>query len=315
MRNNNFKKALIGVTSVTALSMALGINPAAAAPPPFTIDPNALTSSGGPFATVPNLGVFQGTSDSLIQQTGATTQVETGWVEGVTFQNTSGASVGSILTRMAEPGALGTPSTSVYDLYLLFTAHVTGVSSITSGLGTIAPGGFTATLYADLTSNDSFNAGATSSTGGTAPTVTNTAGDVVLAQVVSVTGDAGIDAATGAPRLDVVTEFILCDGTANQGKLGNQVITGGLATGCGTFNAATYFVSPVPFYSLAFASSQSASINDLTTGGTNPPNATLNGVTTNVEFLRQVPEPATLGMFGFALMGLGWFTRRRQKVA
>jgi hypothetical protein len=103
----------------------------------------------------------------------------------------------------------------------------------------------------------------------------------------------------------VITTFTLCNGT-NNGQ-GNSIDT------CGSFNAANVFTVPVPFYQFAFTSTISGSAQNLTTGGTNPPNATLTGVVSDTNFL--VPEPASIALLGGGLTFFGIFSRRRRKSA
>jgi len=306
--------------------LALGISPAAASPPPFTIDPNALTTGG--YSVVPNVGEYQGTSDALIRQSGATTQLELGWVQGLNLNDIFGSTVPNTSSGMVLEKSFGTPSNSVYNLYLQFAATVHGVSGFGTGVaGTLGSGDFLATLYSDTTSNDTFKPGAATATGGTPPSVTvnakasgaKFAGDPVLAEIFGVAGDASTDTVTGAAKLDVTAEFVVCDGTINEGFLGSTKIDNGAATGCGSFDARTYFISPNPFYSFDFSSAQNSSFQDANVNpgsgipGPTGPNVALNGSTVDVEFIN-TPEPATLAMFGTALIllgGLGWRQRRK----
>src|SRR5437588_420087 len=84
MRTTNLKAALIAVTSTAALSLALGINPAAAVQPTFTVNPN-VTGSPATLGVTGysnfNADQMNGLSNALIQQTGALTQTETGTLQ------------------------------------------------------------------------------------------------------------------------------------------------------------------------------------------------------------------------------------------
>jgi hypothetical protein len=299
------KRAVIATASVGAILAVLSVSPAAATPV-FTITPDAIPGESGLSPT--QVTDINASSDSTINQTGASTQVENGWAFVQGFTNNGSPVAGSGLG--IEDG--GAPNT--YGLYFKYTATVNGITGFSAGQsGTIAAGGFTATLYADVGDNDIFTAGATGPSGGTNPTVTDTgSSDVVLAEATSLYGSAGFQASTGAPTINAVLDFIICDGTANQGHLGGTVVTGGAATGCGTFDALTYFTNPNPFYQIALLSATAGSSNDLTVDATDH-DATLNGVVADINF--EVPEPGTLAMFGLGLIGLGWFMRRRGKIA
>ena len=70
-----------------------------------------------------------------------------------------------------------------------FQATVNGVSGFTPGAsGTIAPGGFIYTLFADEGQNDNLNPGTLS----TNPTITGPDTTVMLAVGASITGSAGV---------------------------------------------------------------------------------------------------------------------------
>jgi hypothetical protein len=84
---------------------------------------------------------------------------------------------------------------------------------------------------------------------------------------------------------------------------------------CGSFGTQTsffltdpagksYFVSPNPFFNLSF---QSGQLNNFTVSGTQ----TINGSLDVVFGRTSVPVPATLGLFGAGLLGLGAMVRRK----
>ncbi len=139
--------------------------------------------------------------------------------------------------------------------------------------------------------------------------------DVVIAVGTALGGTVGTNG-SGTPNFTAYASFILCDGTAGQGVLGSIVVTGGAASTCGTFDATKYFVEPVPFYSLDVNSAIVAGTLTVDAAPPGPymPNGTLNGLGAEIAFI-QTPEPASLAMFGFGLIGLGWFARRRHKRA
>jgi len=300
---SKFRVHLLG--TVAGLAIA-GTASLAAATPAFTIYPDAIPGITG--YTSQTETDFNGTSDALIQQTGATTQTETGWVQGGSFTNNGAGSNFTTTGLLTEPGVANT-----YNLYITFTATVTGITGFGAGqTGSIAPGGFTYTVFADIGDNDTFTAGTTGPTGGTSPTVTDVgSNDVVVAVGTDLSGSAGFQASTGAPTFDTVSDLILCDGTTGQGKLGGKTVA---AAGCGTFDALLYFTSPSPFYDLDFDSNTAGSVSDLTTDPTGTPaNATLNGIVVDINFAN-IPEPSSLLLFGSAMLGLGVVARRRRKL-
>jgi len=316
MRTSNLKTALIGVTSAAALSLALGISPAAATPPPFTLNAGQPGLTNGSIFSNPSdftATDINGLSSSLIQQTGPTTQMETGWVQGTSFSNGIAVSGNlSGLVQEGQPGSCTTATCGFYGLYLLYTAKVHGLTSFGPGIGTVGPGDYSYKVFADVGDNDTFAAASTSAGGGSAPTVTNVGSpDVVLAVGASVAGQAGFQVPSGAPTFDVIADFIICDGVSGQGVLGGIVTA---APGCGTYDARGYFVSPNPFYQFDINSATAGSLSDLNTDPTGtPPNATVNNVVADINFFG-IPEPATLAMFGTALILLGsfgWQQRRK----
>jgi hypothetical protein len=303
--------ALVATVGAGAFFVGLGVTPASADLLPFGINPSVL-ATGGPYA-VQTATDLNGVSNALLQQVGPTTQVETGYLQMNGFTN-NGANVNSNLSRLVKEGDIGSPASNVYNLYITFKGTTNGISGFGAGLsGTVGAGDYQFALWADLTSNDTFSTGATSTSGGTAPSVGNTAGDVLLAIGSSISGSVGQAANTGAPFFDVLASFILCNGTAGQGLLGGQVVAASNNQGtCGTFNGSSYFVSPIPFYKLDFNSSISGSSNNLVNPvGLPNPNVLLNGVVADINFVN-IPEPSTLSMFGAALLGLGLLFRRRK---
>jgi len=315
MKTGFFATAAAGV-----MAMAMGVGGASAAPLPFQIDPSAI-ATGGPYGAVTATDL-NGASDASIQQTGST-QTETGWLQGQSFTNNgvlvpTAGPFGTADRMIVENNGLISGPT-VYNLYLKFQGTVSGLTGFGPGSGTVGPGGYVFALYADVGLDDVFNAGATSTSSVTTPTVTGgTGNDIVVAVGSALNGSAGFEPSTGAPFFDVVASFILCNGTANTGTLGGVTVAATNSQGsCGAFNGSSYFVNPVPFYSIAFNSSNPGSAGNVTTNNANPAlatNATINGIVADINFVR-VPEPSTILLFGSGLLGLGMFMRRRVKTA
>lgn len=302
------KNVFLASAATGALFIGLGVSPAAALVPEFTVAPDSITGVTGfaPFVA----SDISGLSNGLIQQSGATTQTETGYLRITGFTDES--------TPLFYPttGLSGFPLANSYGMYALFSATATGISCFTAGCsGTIGAGGFTFKLFADPGSTDTYTSGTAGAGGGTAPTVIDTGtADVVIGIATSISGGVGFNA-VGAPIFGAFSNFVLCDGTANQGFLGSTLVTGGLATGCGTFDGRTFFTLPVPFFNINIASTTAGStdnIGPLSAGP--PPNLLLTGIVADLNFER-VPEPATLGIFGLGLIAIGGFFRRRRAQA
>src|SRR5215469_2058473 len=109
-------KALVGLAMFTGALMASG---AAFATPVFTVTPTAIP---GDTATNPvqasDINVF---SDSLINQTGAAQQTETGWATAQSLSN-NGVLLPASLTGLNS-----------YGLYFTYTAVVNGISGFGAG--------------------------------------------------------------------------------------------------------------------------------------------------------------------------------------
>jgi hypothetical protein len=303
------KNIFLASAATGTLFIGLGVSPAAAFVPEFTIAPDSITGLTGyaPFIA----SDISGTSNGLIQQTGLTTQFEQGYVR-MTGMKDQGTDLFGGTTGLNGGGA---PGTGTYGMYALFSATATGISCFTAGCtGSIGAGGFTFKLFADPGFSDTFSSGTTSASGGTAPAVTDLGtADVVIGIATSISGGVGFNA-VGAPIFSAFSSFVLCDGTTNQGFLGSTLVNGGLATGCGTFDGRTYFTLPVPFFDINIASTTAGStsnIGPLNPGSPGPPNLLLTGVVADLNFER-VPEPATLGIFGLGLIAIGGFFRRRR---
>ncbi|HEY2008348.1 MAG TPA: flocculation-associated PEP-CTERM protein PepA [Rhizomicrobium sp.] len=266
------KSALIA-TSVGAVMAVLGMS-SAMATPVFTINPNAVTGISG-YSQV-QVSDLNFSSDSLVTQTGPTTQTEVGWAQ-ITSLSNNGVLLSTAQTGVV-PESLGLSIPNTYGLYFTYSATVSGVTAGFNNSGTITE--FTFHLYADIGDNDVFSPGTTS---GTAPSITNTGNDLLLADGTVISGAAGFQA-NGAPIFSATDLFNVDD--------------------------SAYFTAPVPFYNLIFAATTAGSAADVTTSGQF---ATINAINGSANF--PVPEPVTLSLFGVGLLGAGALRRRQSKKA
>src|SRR5579872_1877898 len=213
MRTMRFKRTLVAVTSTAALALAVGISPAAADNPPFTINPNATgspTTLGVTGYSNFTANQMNGLSNALIQQTGLTTQTETGTLELSSFSNgIVPLSTGKTGLSPEDNSGIGVANT--YGIYALYNVNVSGLSGFgPNQTGTVTGGSFT--FYGDIGGNDIFTAASTTATGGSAPTVADTGtNDVVIATGAAVGGTVGTNG-SGSPNFTAFANFILCDG-------------------------------------------------------------------------------------------------------
>jgi hypothetical protein len=299
---STIRKHFLATAIAAAVAAGVSAN-AAAALLPFGIDPNALGVTG--YGTNVQATDINGFSDATIYQTGASTQTEIGALQVQSLTN-NGSGVFSSQSGILNGASIGS---NFYNLFITFTANVSGISGFGPGqVGTMGLGDFTYTVYADTQNNDVMSPGTFGATP-TNPTISNLSDDLVLAQGYSLSGSAGFQTTSGAPIFSVLAYFDLCNGTAGQASRGGVTVS---ASSCGTFNAATYFVSPSPFYSLQFTSTTSGSASNLHSDGLHP-NATLNGIVTDTNF--QTPEPSSLALLGIALLGSAGFVGRRSRRA
>jgi hypothetical protein len=188
-----------------------------------------------------------------------------------------------------------------YKLYATFTQNFACSSFLAPGVS-CGVTGINLNLYADAipatATNAQINAMFSQSTVNSDPTVTPFGTAVLLGTVDKViAGQAGLDALGGAFQ-NVNTDFAL------------------------TAAGKTFFVSPDPFYSFAFSAfnntSQGLQCNGNTNVATGGAANGCAGVITSLAINSEsgftdfnVPEPASVAIFGAGLLGLGFLRRRK----
>ena len=276
--------------------VGLGLGGTAQAQGVFTVSPSALPGSG----TIANFSadLVHGNSTELLTiGGGGTTFTGSGILTLSSFalnQNNIPAGISGLNLGIEPQG---------YNLYATFSLSGT----LASGPGNLLPGStynltsLNVVLFADPLENGVVTP-ASSSGAGTTPSMSNTADDIQLALATLQTGTAGIDILGGA-FLNSIETFALCTGAGTASVGGTAVAGPGCLNGTGN----SFFLSPKPFYELAFDA-----FNNTTQGVSRNGNlVAINQAVGDVDF-NTIPEPATLAMFGMGLLGLGAALRRRR---
>jgi hypothetical protein len=279
---SSIRNSLLANAFGVALFLSLA-GSASAAPSDFTWSPSSATTSlnGGNIVGANNFNVADFASIPLNSNTGTFTEV--GALNILQFLHGG---------NIVASSGLG----STYSLYLTFTATGT-LPGIPGTAGTSTNGTFTSLTYQLI--------GSTSGT----PTFTVTNGNVSI-------GNAGTTEVLAygslVPGTGIVTLTNTGSGfspTANAELTVNECAAAGQGGVC-TGDELPFFVSPLEGLTLATGNfSATDSVTTLVLG--NPTSfVNLVGGGGNVTF--QVPEPATLAVFGAGLLALGAALRRRR---
>lgn len=284
MKNLSMKKTVLAVALTAAMGfgstsvMALVLNP-------FTVDEGSVPGTGAIGSLHTNAGGFTGNYTEVATFDGAgnfATSIR--WTANGIY-DVNNVSFSSFVNSAGAEGY------KMYGLFMAVGTYLTDLSGKTTF--TFSPGG-SLSLFIDPDNNSIVNGGGIvlNPTNGSTPWTVHgtTSDDYEIASGVTVGGEGTLDP--------------------------NLTTCGGFSNNCGSFgvnttfnltnpNGPLYFTAPSPFYSLSFNSGQ---LKDFSVAGTQVISGSL-----DVNFANRVPEPGTIALLGFGLLGMSMARRGRKQ--
>ncbi|MDO9047764.1 MAG: flocculation-associated PEP-CTERM protein PepA [Methylobacter sp.] len=272
---NTLNKTLLAAALTTGLVISSSNAMAANIFPDFNVQEGVVP--GGTVSNLFTADKITGNYNEIVTFGAGTFDVSLKWNAG---QYVADDGANPLTTQLGSFGAAG------YGMYALFQASGTFTTVAGVSTFTFTPGG-SLNLFLDPSANTKFTAAAN---GASAWGRSLFDDDVLIGTGAAVAGGGQLN-----PGLS----------TCSAG--------GGSGINCGSFGSTTsfaltdfgktYFVSPTPFYNLAFESGQ---FNNFQVTGTQNINGSM-----DVVFGTAVPEPTTIALLGMGLIGFG-FRRRNQ---
>jgi hypothetical protein len=302
------------LTAAASVALMAAAGQAFAGEGPFTFDTSLLQPPGSypagvAFGNPPNIITGQSITLGGAGNGGVLFNFASGPTSDFDF---NGVSIGTQVQPPTGQGlnvpALGMP----FGLDIVVSGHATYTSSTgsTNHYDLAGAGDFVNwTMYAAI---ESVGHVATATSGNaatnTAPTLVANGATLIPIAFGTVLGGSNATGTGLGIDINAISTFNICGPTAAALPTGTVVAGADPCGGAGN-DQTGFFASPAAFYTVA-EDSWTSTATGITSSGNNVLSSNMNGT-----FDFPVPEPATLGLFGAALFGMGWVQRRRNKKA